>query len=771
MSDGTGAAEPATPRKAVRNRPSKAAAMGSPRFKKIRKLGAGAFGNVFLCIDLATTQEVVAKEIAIRSKAERDDSILEAKLLGAVSHFNIIKYLDVHHAGASHVMIYMELANDGDIDEKIGQRKAKQLYFQSSTVMQWAVQLCQAVAHLHGEGFIHRDLKVANLFLTVEGFVKLGDFGIAKILEGDSRSRMSARFTRTPVGTPMYISPQVCNGEAYNQKADVWGVGCCLYEICALRPAFVARSMDQLMAKIKRGQHGDEVPFHFNDDIHDLIDDLLTIEADSRPSITEVLEQPMFDRWLPGSPAVMIAAGKPPVPYPRLVDPEATRRRLMANSAPNILTLDTSVRTTSPSSSSVSPPRHATGTKAGMSSSPPLAPLSRSPLSDGSPTSQPGSKSPASDRRLERPPKTTLPGKPLPPPTAMKMRLKDISAPVGSPLMERVRKATPFVRDEGPAPLGGIATTAAPDRTCEGADTTSNTSEANRRPLSTMGKVTPKQPDAKSGAADHPDDSNTGRKKRQPSPKHRRNKSDGAARILLSSGPAVVVHDEFDPTARNPRHRRNKSDGTQQILAHKAHRRLAELELRGGRCSPAVNRKWILPKAPSILTNKSTLPPGRASPESQLLAGLSPEAPSCDSDSSPTQQGRRQTTQSTTPTSERRRERPRSSSFGDDHDRLGHRGPAGDTVPLEMGLGARASSWDDGRHRAARVSGATMLPPKRAANPHKLADLSQFYRAKASLTLERSSPQFATDSEKWSTLHTAADEDVDPRGSLGSQRL
>ena len=60
MSDGTGAAEPATPRKAVRNRPSKAVAMGSPRFKKIRKLGAGAFGNVFLCIDLATTQEVRA---------------------------------------------------------------------------------------------------------------------------------------------------------------------------------------------------------------------------------------------------------------------------------------------------------------------------------------------------------------------------------------------------------------------------------------------------------------------------------------------------------------------------------------------------------------------------------------------------------------------------------------------------------------------------------------------------------------------------------------
>lgn len=642
-------------RKAVRNSPSKTVVMGSPRFKKIRKLGKGAFGNVFLCIDLTTTQEVVAKEIQIRSKAERDAAILEAKLLGAVSHFNVIKYLDVCHAGPSQVMIYMELGNDGDIDEKIGQRKAKELYFQSSTVMQWAVQLCQAVAYLHGEGFIHRDLKVANLFLTVAGFVKLGDFGIAKILEGDSRSRMSARVTRTPVGTPMYISPQVCNGEAYNQKADVWGVGCCLYEICALKPAFMARSMDQLLAKIRRGQHGDEVPSHFNDDIHDLIADLLTIESDSRPSITAVLERPMFDRWLPGSPAVMIAAGKLPVPYPRLVDPEATRRPLMSNSAPNlnILTLDKSVLTTSPSSSSSlssSPPRHAAGTDAAMSSSPPHAPLSRSPLSDGSPTSQPGFKSPASDRRPEHPPKAKLPGKLLPPPTTMKIRLKDISAPACSPSMERVRKVAPFIHDEGPAPLGGIATAAAPDRTCEGAARTGNTSEADGRPLSTLGKVTPKQPDAGSGAGDHTDDGNISRKKRQSSPKHRRNKSDGAVRILVSGG--LAVHNEFDP---------------QQILAHKAHRRLAELELRGGRGSPAMSPRWIPPKAPS--------------------------------------------------------------------------------------MGARTSSWDDGLHSAARVPGATVLPPRRAANPHKLADLSQFYRAKVSLALEHGSLQLAADSEKRSTLH------------------
>ena len=464
----------------------------------------------------------------------------------------------------------------------------------------------------------------------------------------------------------------------------------------------------------------------------------------------------MFDRWLPGSPAVLIAAGKPPVPYPRLVDPEATRRRLMANSAPNlnILTLDKSVRTTSPSSLLSSPPRHTTGTDAGMSSSPPLAPLSRSPLSDGSPTSQPGSKSPTSDRPPERPPKAKLPGKPLPPPTTMKMRLKDISAPVCSPSMERVRKVAPFIRDEGPAPLGGIATAAAPDRTCEGADRTSNTSEADGRPLSTLGKFTLKQPDAGSGAGDHTDDSNTSRKKRRPLPKHRRNKSEGAVQILLSGG--LAVHDEFDP---------------QQILAHKAHRQLAELELRGGRGSPAMSRRWIPPKAQSILTNKSKLAPRRSLRESQLLAGLSPEALSCDSDNSPTQQGRRRKTQSTTPTSERRRERLRSSSFGDGLDQLGRGGPAGDTAPLEMG--ARTSSWDDGLHCAARVPGATMLPPRRAANPHKLADLSQFYRAKASLALEHGSPQFAADSEKRSALHNhggSADEDVDARGSPGSQR-
>lgn len=318
----------------------------SIRFDKIKKIGKGAFGKVWLCDDTVDKCQVVAKEIETSNATERDEALQEARVLRKISHVNVIRYLDLHAAGHNMVIIYMEFADDGDLERKIGKRQPTWNYFKTSQVMQWLVQLVQAVAYLHSNGFIHRDIKVANIFLTKEGFVKLGDFGIAKLLQGSNRLRMSARMTRTPVGTPICMCPQVCSGKPYNQKADVWGLGCCLYEICALKPAFMARSMDQLMLRIKNGRRCREIPKHFGLELRSLIDDMLTIDQSRRPNMASILSRPMFATWLSGSPATLLAAGKTPQPYNKknLLDPEEMRRQLAAKSAPNILSLDAAIR-------------------------------------------------------------------------------------------------------------------------------------------------------------------------------------------------------------------------------------------------------------------------------------------------------------------------------------------------------------------------------------------------------------------------------------------
>jgi NIMA (never in mitosis gene a)-related kinase 1/4/5 len=94
--------------------------------------------------------------------------------------------------------------------------------------------------HCHDKKILHRDLKSQNIFCTKKGIVKLGDFGIARVLS-NTRSR-----AKTVVGTPYYLSPEIIKSESYSFKSDIWSLGVLLYEMAALTPPFNAGSLHQL---------------------------------------------------------------------------------------------------------------------------------------------------------------------------------------------------------------------------------------------------------------------------------------------------------------------------------------------------------------------------------------------------------------------------------------------------------------------------------------------------------------------------------------------
>ncbi|CAG2068093.1 unnamed protein product, partial [Timema podura] len=103
-----------------------------------------------------------------------------------------------------------------------------------SEVVNLFCQLLLAIQHIHSKKILHRDIKTANILLTRnKDFVKLGDFGISKILASKSKAE-------TVVGTPCYLSPELCEGRPYNEKSDIWALGCVLYEMMALHRAFRA---------------------------------------------------------------------------------------------------------------------------------------------------------------------------------------------------------------------------------------------------------------------------------------------------------------------------------------------------------------------------------------------------------------------------------------------------------------------------------------------------------------------------------------------------
>jgi serine/threonine protein kinase len=130
---------------------------------------------------------------------------------------------------------------------------------------------------------MHRDLKTQNIFLTKSDIVKVGDLGIARVLES------SSDMATTLIGTPYYMSPELFANRPYNQKSDVWALGCVVYEMATLKHAFDARDMNGLVYKIIRGKIP-PMPKNYSPELCDMIRSMLSQAPARRPSITRLLK-------------------------------------------------------------------------------------------------------------------------------------------------------------------------------------------------------------------------------------------------------------------------------------------------------------------------------------------------------------------------------------------------------------------------------------------------------------------------------------------------
>jgi len=122
--------------------------------------------------------------------------------------------------------------------------------------------------YIHGKSILHRDLKTQNIFLTRTGMVKLGDFGIAKVLTSSCGG-----LARTVTGTPYYMSPELCEDRPYDTKSDVWALGCVLYELTAGVRPFQGRPARELL---KAHLHErPELPSVHNPNVHPAVESVI----------------------------------------------------------------------------------------------------------------------------------------------------------------------------------------------------------------------------------------------------------------------------------------------------------------------------------------------------------------------------------------------------------------------------------------------------------------------------------------------------------------
>jgi len=138
---------------------------------------------------------------------------------------------------------------------------------------------------LHKIKIVHRDIKCANVFLTKEGYVKLGDLNVSKI------AKMGVLKTQT--GTPYYASPEVWQDKPYDKRSDIWSLGCVLYELTALHPPFEAKDMQGLYKKVLSGVYP-KIPSNYSSDLSAMLKSLLQVDPKNRPSTKQIIHMPVF---------------------------------------------------------------------------------------------------------------------------------------------------------------------------------------------------------------------------------------------------------------------------------------------------------------------------------------------------------------------------------------------------------------------------------------------------------------------------------------------
>ncbi|XP_071852693.1 serine/threonine-protein kinase Nek4-like [Apostichopus japonicus] len=266
-------------------------------YEKIRCLGQGSAGSVYLVKNYKTNKLLAIKKIQLDEsrKSRRKESVeKEARILSQLRHPHIVTFFDSFFEEQQDLMslcIVQDFCDGGSLDAKIEAHKIKNKRFDEGKIMQWFIQLVMAVQYIHSLKILHRDLKTQNVFLTKNEVVKLGDFGIARTLENTIDKAM------TMVGTPSHMSPELCQDMPYNNKSDIWALGCLLFEISAFEPAFDANNLMGLIYKIVKGNHAD-IPSIYSQDFQQLIDSMLYKDPEKRPSSSAILNLPFVSMHL-----------------------------------------------------------------------------------------------------------------------------------------------------------------------------------------------------------------------------------------------------------------------------------------------------------------------------------------------------------------------------------------------------------------------------------------------------------------------------------------
>lgn len=274
-------------------------------FVVLENLGKGTFGAVYKVTDEARKNTYALKTVQLtkpKKKSTRESLKLSSQrevdigIISGIYSPYLVKYHSIFKVEDTFCIV-MELCASGCLEDLIQKHIAAKTHFSEEVIIEIMYQMASALFELHSHKIIHRDLKSDNVFVGMDGNFRLGDYGVGKALDDEDG------VTSTVVGTPLYIAPEILEGQhLHSYPVDIWSLGVLLYYCCMFQFPFVAENANLIIPIICSARYTPIPAINkggfYSQELIDLIGKMLIKNVQERITADTILMNPIFGKYL-----------------------------------------------------------------------------------------------------------------------------------------------------------------------------------------------------------------------------------------------------------------------------------------------------------------------------------------------------------------------------------------------------------------------------------------------------------------------------------------
>ncbi|GAA6005316.1 uncharacterized protein JCM10292_005379 [Rhodotorula paludigena] len=258
-------------------------------YSKIKKVGQGASGSVFVAKVLAGGSKVAIKQMDLSHQPRKELIVNEILVMKESQHPNIVNFLDSFLVGGAELWVVMEFMEGGALTDIIDSNTLEE-----NQISSICNETCKGLQHLHAQSIIHRDIKSDNVLLDAQGHVKITDFGFCAKLT-DQKSKRA-----TMVGTPYWMAPEVVKQKEYGAKVDIWSLGIMAIEMIENEPPYLDEEpLKALYLIATNGTPTLKKPEKLSKELKNFLAVCLCVDVKSRASADELLEHEFLKKACP----------------------------------------------------------------------------------------------------------------------------------------------------------------------------------------------------------------------------------------------------------------------------------------------------------------------------------------------------------------------------------------------------------------------------------------------------------------------------------------